>query len=361
MKFILKTFIVLVSITTALSCFKEDDEIVPILPYHGTIMSSGEEADPTFRHQVWFDLSSGTAKATERNVWDLGFYSGDEFRVILNTSLLMAAAPIEGVTELEQVNSEMVEELKNFVRVADFNTDNSIYVDKLNGDYLNDGTVIEEISANPDDNKVYLLNLGRRNFTGNTLPDTAYPAGGTRGWKKIKILREGSNAYRIQYAGLDETTHHEFVIQKDPAYNFTFFSVQNETIAEAEPMKQNWDFCYTVFTNVVEGAGTYIFSDYIMTNNLAGTGAYRVMIQGGDDPEIVFNDFKRQDIDESKFIFNDHTTIGDSWRDVFSNVYSNRFYVLKDPDGKYFKLRFIRFKDDAGYRGFMQFEFLPLD
>lgn len=360
MRLISNIFLILVSLSV-LSCFKEDDAVVPILPYHGTIMSSGEQADPTYRHQLWFDLSSGTAKQTERNVWDLGFYSGNEFRVILNTSLLMAAAPIEGVTELEQVNSEMVEELKNFVRVADFNTDNSIYVDKLNGDYLNDGTVIAEISANPDENKVYLLNLGRRNYSGNILPDTAYPAGGNRGWKKIKILREGADAYRIQYADLDATEHNEFVIHKNPAYNFVFFSVQNEVIADAEPLKQNWDFCYTVFTNVVEGAGTYIFSDYIMTNNLAGVGAYKVMVLGGEDPELVYNDFKKSDIDASKFVYNDHTIIGDDWRDVFSNVYGDRFFILKNPEGKYFKLRFIRFKDDAGYRGFMQFEFTALD
>lgn len=355
------TILLLFVLFFANSCLKEDDEIVPVMPYHGIILSSGETADPTYKNQIWFDLSQSSEKQTLRNVWDLGFYSGDDFRVILNTSLLMAAAPIEGVTELNQVNSAMVEEMKNFVRVADFNTDNSIYVDDVKGNYMNNGTVIAEISTNPDENKVYLLNLGRRNFSGDILPDTAYPAGGNRGWKKIKILRQGEDAYLIQYADLDDTGHHEFIIPKNPNYNFTFFSVQNEGIVDVEPTKKNWDFCYTIFTNVVEGAGTYIFSDFIMTNHLAGVGAYRVMIPVGEDPELAFNNFKKSEIDDSKFILNDHTVIGDSWRDVFSTVYGDRFFILKDPDGKYFKLRFIRFKDDSGYRGFLQFEFIPLD
>lgn len=360
MRFISKIPII-IFLFLLLSCFKEDDEAIQIPPYHGIIMDSGESADPAYTDQIWFDLSNKNSKHTKRNLWELGFYTGNEFRVILNTSLLMAAAPIEGVSDIDQVNSTMVDDLKNFVRVADFNTDNSIYVDNVKGDYLNNGTVISEISSNPNENKVYLLNMGRRFYTGDFLPDTAYPAGGNRGWKKIRILREGSNAYKIQYADLDDTTHHEYVVYKNPAYNFTFFSIQNETTVDIEPQKKDWDFCYTVFTNVVEGAGTYIFSDFIMTNNMAGSGVYKIMVSKGDDPEVVFNDFKKSQIDESKFVFNDHTVIGDHWRDIFSSVYGDRFFVLKDSEGKYFKLRFIRFKDDDGYRGYFQFEFMALD
>src|SRR5690606_38434393 len=169
------------------SCLKEDDGIVPVSPYAGGLVESGAEGDANYADQIWIDLSSGQMDYTSRTDWELGFYSGEEFRVILNNSILMAAAPIEGVTELNQVNSAMVEDLQDVVQVANFDPNNVQYVDNVTGDYLNDGTVIAEISADPAENKVYLINMGRDIYDGPIEPETSYAAGNLRGWKKIKV------------------------------------------------------------------------------------------------------------------------------------------------------------------------------
>jgi len=85
----------------------------------------------------------------------------------------------------------------------------------------------------------------------------------------------------------------------------------------------------------------------------------------------AYNNFKTSDIDPSKFIYDDQRVIGSNWRNpVGTNglkVYGDRFYILKDPNGYYFKLRFTRLTkantDDQGVkdeRGFPSFEYKPL-
>jgi hypothetical protein len=41
-------------------------------------------------------------------------------------------------------------------------------------------------------------------------------------------------------------------------------------------------------------------------------------------------------------------------------VYGDRFYIIKDAEGYYFKLRFTRMTSTAGERGRPQFEYKPL-
>ncbi len=341
------------------SCLKEDDGIIPVSPYAGGLVESGTQGDATYADQIWIDLSNGQMDYTSRTDWDLGFYSGEEFRVILNNSIMMAAAPIEGVTELNQVNSAMVADLQDVVQVANFDPNNVQYIDNVTGDYLNDGTVIAEINADPSENKVYLINMGRGIYDGPVEPETSYAAGNLRGWKKIKITRE-ADAYKIQYADLDDTSYQEFIIQKNPVYNFTFFSMTNNQLIDIQPAKTDWDICYTVFTNVIDGAGTYIYSDFLVSNIWGGASAYQITISGGEDADAAYNNFSATDIDESLFISNDQRVIGSNWRDVFTGVLSDRFYILKDPNGIYFKIRFIRMLDNNSYRGYFQFEYEPL-
>ncbi|WP_449399547.1 HmuY family protein [Chryseobacterium wanjuense] len=121
--------------------------------------------------------------------------------------------------------------------------------------------------------------------------------------------------------------------------------------------------CFTVFTNIISGAGSYIYADFVTTNNVAGVGAYQVLVTSGSGVE-AYNNFKTSDIDQSKFIYNDQRVIGANWRNpVGTNgleVYGDRFYIIKDAEGYYFKLRFTRLTSTSGERGRPQFEYKPL-
>lgn len=351
------------SLFLTISCLKEDDGVLIVPPIQGNEIAP-EVGGPGQPYQVWVDLSTGEMKKTLRTDWDLGFYSGDEFAVILNTSALMSATEIEGVTELSQVNSESVANLMTQVQVGTFNPDNIQYVDDVKGNYLENGTVIKESG------KIYLVNLGVNIYEGPFSSGSAVSGGTPRGWKKIKVTKE-SAGYTIEYADLDQMQMQTAFVPKDSNYNFTFFSMVKGQIADIQPPKMNWDLCFTVFVNQVNdnngnSQGTYIFSDFVVTNTMAETGAYEVISTANGALE-EFNNFTSSEVDPSNFIYDDHRAIGDKWRQIPGAIVRNdRFYVLKDPNGVLFKVRFISMtkvrENDPSFieRGHPVLEYQPL-
>ena len=347
------------------SCISEDNTPVQIPPFEGSTITLNENGgDPTQANQFWVELGTGKISKNNRESWDLGFYSGEEFRVVLNSSLMMSVGAIENATNLKEVTENSVSSLKNLVQVANFQ-DNAKYIDNPDGNIKNQTTAIAEIKINDSENKVYLLNLGYKTYTGSTSPGSVYTMGDARGWKKIKITRH-QQGYKLQYADLNDTEITEFFIAKDSNYNFKHFSFASGTTVDIQPQKHQWDIGFTVFTNLTN-AGTfytsYVFPDFVITNILGNVSAYEVVAPIGQG-DIAYTNFKKEDIDASKFSTNDQRSIGANWRTTTgangAEVYSNKFYIIKNSEGFFFKLKFLRMKDDNGNRGYPQFEYKAL-
>jgi hypothetical protein len=308
---------------------------------------------PNEPNQVYVDLSAQTETAIRRDVWDLAFYSGENFRVKLNASLYMMAAELQ-TTDIDAVTPNDAASLQP--QMAFTVAGSNEFVDHPSGDIAK--TVIAEISATPEENKVYLLKMGNEIGTDTPNPESVAVAGEERGWMKIRVLREGDN-YILQYADLNSTTHKEVSISKSPGFNFTFFSLVNEKVANVEPVKENWDLCFTVFTEVEElnskGELTaYGYSDYVKTNVLAQTQAYRVSTD-----DFSYDEFSIENLSEGNFEI-DQQTIGSSWRNVIPPdriLFNDIFYVLKDSAGNIYKLRFTALMDENGERGHPEFEY----
>lgn len=349
------------------SCIHEDDSPITLPLKTGSVVTLDEVAGPRQPNQVWIDLSSGTIKTTHREDWDLGFYNGDEFRVMLNSSLMMAVGKIENHTNIDAVNSQTVAALKSLVHVGNF-TDNSQYIDHPNGNIAFQTSGISTVSPIDDMNAVYLLNLGYKTSSEpNIVAGGIYTIGEERGWKKIKISRH-QNGYKLQYADLDDATHKEFIITKDAAFNYQFFSILKNNYANIQPKKESWDLCYTVFTNLTTNPSnnlptSYIYPDFINHNILGGVGVYEVTTAVGKG-NAEYNNFKISDVESSKFVTTDQRTIGSNWRTTTgangAEVYKNKFYILKNSKGIYYKLIFQRLKNNEGMRGYPQFEYQPL-
>lgn len=308
-----------------------------------------EIGGPNQGDQVYIDLSKEKMTNVRRDSWDLGFYSGEDFRVAINGSIYMAAKDL-GVTDIDAVTAASVQSFQNEVAIGTFDPANENYIDAPNG-HINE-TAIAQISANNADNKVYLVNMGYS--VGNTIPPVGTVAitGDPRGWKKIRILRNGEG-YTLQYANLNSTTHQEVSISKNGAYNFTFFSMASQQVVNVEPEKGKWDLNFTVFTNVIDGSGSYGYSDFVVNNLKAGVKAYRVDISDADE----FTNFTKSMVNDQNFQ-DDQRVIGADWRDVFSGTaFANRFYVLKDYDGHYYKIRMLGFLNQGGVRGYPKFEY----
>lgn len=344
------------------SCINDNEDPVAVSPIQGSI-ADPLVGGPTEPNQVWFDLSENKSAVTKRTDWDLAFYSGSTFKVILNSSIMMAAGKIPGATNIDLVTEADVSVLKAQVQVANFNPSNEVYIDDVKGNFPNGYTAVEEIKAEDSQNAVYLLNLGKEIYTGAVAEGAVATSGDARGWMKIQIVRSGEG-YIIKYAELNATEHKKITVAKNTAYNYNFISLKNDKEVSIQPEKKKWDLCFTVFTNIIDGAGSYIFADFVTHNNVGGVGAYEVAVASGSGVE-AYNNFKASDIDPAKFVYDDHRIIGANWRNpVGTNgleVYGNRFYVIKDASGYYFKLRFTRLtKSGTKERGYPQFEYKPL-
>ena len=166
---------------------------------------------PNEPNQVYIDLSTENQTSIKRDSWDLGFYGGSDFRVDINGSIYMAAGVIDS-NSIDSVTQEDIEAIQDQVAVGTFDPANEAYVDNPDGDI--NKTAIAPISEIDNNNKVYLLNLGYKVGTDDPNPGSVSIAGDPRGWKKIRVLRNG-DGYLLQYANIEDTSHQEIYIEKD--------------------------------------------------------------------------------------------------------------------------------------------------
>ena len=347
------------ALLTLASCSNDDGETVEI-PTVGETLEAGV-GGANEPNQVYVDLSAAKSAAVNRASWDFGFYSGSEFRVILNGSLKMA------VKKLETTDITLVQEINTDVTVGQGNVATSNgYVDNptgvLEGSGAGIGTAIAEISATDSENKVYLVNLGLAVGTETPTVGSVIVDGAARGWKKVRILRNG-NGYKIQYADLASTTFTEKTIAKDSEFNFSFFSLTTGKTVSVEPEKNKWDLNFTTFTNYL-GTVLYGYSDFIVSNRLGGTKVYQVLVSG----DVTYEAFTKANVVETNFDSSalDQRIIGANWRNGGSqyslpSIKTDRFYVVKDAAGNYYKLKFLAMTNVAGERGHVTFEYKILN
>lgn len=314
---------------------------------------SAEVDGPNQANQVFVDLSSLSQTTSNRASWDLGFYNGDDFRVVINGSIFMAVAELDA-TDIDAVTAADVAALQPQVAVGTFDPANISYIDGVTGDLEN--TAIAQISATAEENQVYLVNLGFEVGTETPTIGSVSLSGSARGWKKIRILRSG-NDYILQYADLDATEHTEVTISKSTeSAHFNFLNLVTGETVTVQPNSDKWDLNFTVFTNEIPGNGSYGYADFITTNNLSGVEAYTV-----ETSTKTYTDFTVADVDES-FFSNDQRAIGSGWRNgggpsALPSLKDGVFYILKDTDGNIYKIRFTALLNESGERGFPKFEF----
>ena len=301
---------------------------------------AGSEAGSSAANSVFLDLSSNQQTPVLRSGWDLGFYGGSDFRVTINGTNGASALAINK-TDINAVSDK------------DFKTDSLAVgqgagklslVDDAAGDITK--TVIAAVSATDADNKVYILN--RKGGSMDVLP--------VADLYKIRILRKGSG-YTLQYAKVNDTTFKTLDITKDAAYNFEFVSLEKGATVDVEPGKDRWDLKWgysMYFTNFGSGLIPYGFSDLVFTNNLGGVEAAEVLTT-----TATYDAFAESNLTGITFS-KAADVIGSKWRVTQGTigVKTDRFYLIKDPSGNIYKLKFISFHaSDGGERGKPKLEY----
>lgn len=351
----IKTFLLIATIGCCWGC-EEEENAAPQLVTGAVI--DAEVGGPEQPNQVFIDLSTKTQHAVNRSNWDLGFYCGAEFRVILNSSASSLARQLNK-TNLNEVTAQ---DTVGWGKQLDINaifatltgtsiptwvTQSSDWIDDPSGN-INE-TAIAEISATATDNKVYIINRGKN------------PDGTQRGWLKIRIVRSGNN-YTLQHAAIQSTTFQEISVTKNSAFNFSFVNFESG-VASIEPEKGNWDIAFTTYTNLLQVDATtivpYAYKDFVI-HNRNGVKVVYVNI----DNSATYESYTKSNAEG--ITFNDKiNTIGSSWRTVAqpgttqqTDVNRTRFYVISDVDGNLYKLRFTQLvHPTTGERGFPQIEY----
>lgn len=333
-----------------------------------SIVASGATVDaniggPTQPNQVFIDLSLQEQSTVARTSWDLGFSTTGN-RVILNYSTYMAALATDK-TDLNAITAQDTVGLSETFAIRIPGSD--AFIDSPDGALTK--TAIAEISANAADNKVYIINMGGAPGTGDVELGKVDVASTPRGWKKIRVLQK-DGGYLLQYADINATTFEEATIGKNPNRNFSFFSFTTGGTS-VEPDKHKWDFALTTSTNVISfgpaAAGAYGFSDFVRTNGVGGTEVAVIKTAEKDKDgnsvatgEKAYEDFSKADLSEKVFLSTENS-IGASWRSVFTGtINASIYYIIKDVEGNYFKLKFISMVNDAGERGHTSFVYQHL-
>jgi hypothetical protein len=300
----------------------------------------------TYPNKVFIDLSANRQVAVNRGNWDLGFYTGnDDFRVVLNSSSAMMAKGIDR-TDLSLVTiADTIGFSGDVVFSQTAPTTSSLaYIDHPSGDLSR--TAISSISATANENKVYIINRG-------FAPGSPAPA---RGWKKVRVIRNASGGYTLQHADIAATTFQEINIMKDGNYFFKYISFESGAV-EVEPAKKKWDLAWTYFSNATNfgtGEVPYLFQDIILQNR--NVEVARVM-----SSTTTFENFTETDLAGLTFS-STQTTIGADWRSgggpgTAPAVRTDRFYIIRDGDNNYYKLRFTALTQN-GVRGYPAVEFV---
>jgi len=346
-----KILIAVIVAGTFTACKKDTDPVFVIPNSAGAqIKLNGiatTEPGSAAGNSVYLDLSADKQTSSLRAGWDLGFYSGADFRVILNNTA-SAGAKVLSKNDLTAVVAADTIGLTLAPSQLNPLPEHLAWFDNIAGDLTK--TAIPEVSATDADNKVIILNRG----IGGSI--------GARPWIKLRVLRNVAGGYTVQYAGIQDATFKIIQVAKDPAYHFKFISFENG-IADAQPEKDKWDlvWSYSVFeTNFGAGPVPYNFSDLIAVNYLSGVTVATKIYANSTVALAAYNAFSKDSI-VNTVPSASRWSIGSGWRSTqpATGARTDRFYVVKDAEGNYYKFKCLAMGvgTDGGVRGRPEFEY----
>src|SRR5690606_6231756 len=168
------------------ACSRENDPIPETPPSDGTTLTlDGGPGEGSAENSVYVDLSAEQQTSVKRAGWNLGFYSGSAFRVVLNGTTGTSAMDA-GTTDMAEANSTTFDVSQ---LASGFDPSKMALYDDTAGRI--EHTVIAEIAADDAANNVYVVNTA---FGSDVDINNVW---------KVRILREGNNGYTLQYAEID--------------------------------------------------------------------------------------------------------------------------------------------------------------
>jgi hypothetical protein len=354
MRFQKLSVITCLSVIALSSCKKDKDPVIVVPPSTGSTVEfnglAGSEPGSAAGKSVYLDLSTNTMTGVTRAGWDLAFYGGNEFRVALNNTT-SAGAKVLTQNDLTVVGAADTIGLTLAVNQSTPSPADFAYFDDVNGSVT--GTVIPEVSATDANNKVIIINRG----TGGAA---------ARPWMKIRVLRNANGDYTLQYATITATTFQTLQIAKDNSYHYKQVSFETGSLADQQPEKAKWDLVwgYSQFQTNFGSMVPYNFSDLIAVNHLSNVQVKEKIYADAATASAAYSLFNKDSVNlAANAVVTGRWTIGSNWRSTAPptpvGAYPNRFYIIKDAQGNYYKLKCLSMGagTDGGTRGKPRFQY----
>lgn len=322
----------------AAGCIPEES---PIDPYdRGDITTNTISLGNEYKVQVYYDLNSNSVvKQNPYDIWDLGFdCRPDSFYVILNTANF-SKVYITDESDLESINEAPdADSLYRFDSPAGFSDSTAIqkWWKEENGELISKDIV-------------YIIDLGIDSD------------GFEKGYKKFKLSFDDNGDYIITFADMDGSNKQTQTIEKDQNKNFVNFSFETGEVLKLEPDKTRWDLLFSKHSEMVEYNDPSLgFEPYSVVSALLNTRYVRAA-QLKTDKE--FSEITLEDTDTLDFSRR-RNIIGHDWKyydfDQGYVVHPDKYYIVQDVEGFYYKLHFIEYYNESGEKGYPEFEFKKL-
>tara|TARA_B100000700_G_scaffold301696_1_gene371210 strand:+ start:244 stop:1221 length:978 start_codon:yes stop_codon:yes gene_type:complete len=325
MKNYLNGFTFIFFMTYLISCEMQETPISPHEP--GDIVTQQIVLEQDYKNQVFYNFKNNSVVSDNiKTDWDLGFvmHNNQDF-IVLNSSTFMQVALVNTVGFEEIININNLE----------WQWDNPSGIEY--------GT---EISCESTSNNIYIIDRGYL-LNGNK-----------RGYKKLMIQEVTNDYYKIRYADLDNSGDTVIQINKENESSFISYSFNIDDKTSVFPQSDTWDLVFTQYTDFFSDTTT---PAYLVTGVLTN---YLNNILVALDTINEFEQITIEMINNYNFS-NKQNEIGYNWKsfDLENNLYSinsSMIYIIRDVDGRYFKMRFIDFYNDFGEKGYPQFQLQEL-
>lgn len=292
------------------------------------------EMGPEYSTQHYFDLGTeSVVHSHDREIWDFAMDASSSGNTILmNTSKVM---------QVWRTGKSNLAEVSTNISIAAWEHDAST------------GEADKIVLNNWIENEVYVVDRGVK----------YKPKGAHIGYVKMKMQKLGLDSLKIVFSDLDNNNASELrVATRSLTHSYLYFSFdEGGKTVEAAPAKDTWDL---LFTQYATDATIPEYPNDTLYYSLNGVLLNPYQVKCAEDSTPSFEEVTIQDIEGFAFSsFLD--VIGYDWKEftISANLYNivpGKYYVVKDVEGNYYKMRFIDFVNSLGENGYPKFELQKL-
>lgn len=316
------------------ACFEEDQRVTPHEP--------GDELTVLLKYNIYdtmqyFDCSSNQVVQEFGNKeWNLGFETAKKGWQILLNSAPNYYISHTGSNDFDALTST---------------PDGYEWIfDKSNGD--RDSTAIDKWVSFTETDTTYsneVILLGR------------YDGINYSAVKKFVFTYVDEDKYEFRFANMDGSEDVNFSIEKDTTVQYIYFSIADGGSVVPQVAKTDWDLNFCQYSTMLyDDNGTP--TPYSVRGVLINPFGVEVAV----DTSMTFAEITLPDI-ENLHYSRQIDVIGHEWKsfegDVTKSDYvvnSNINYFIHDFAGFYYKLRFTKYDNNEGKKGYPVFEYQQL-